>query len=118
MKIAIGADHGGVELKRALVAAMRAQGHDVTDHGTDGTASVDYPDFAASVTAAVQAGADFGVLVCGSGIGMCMAANRVPGIRAAVLHNEVVLAAFRTIATQTGFVASAGHARGPGRSHP
>lgn len=87
MKIAIGADHGGVELKHALVAAMRAQGHDVTDHGTDGTASVDYPDFAAPVTAAVQAGADFGVLVCGSGIGMCMAANRVPGIRAAVLHN-------------------------------
>ncbi len=88
MDIAIGADHGGVELKRALVEAMRAAGHVVMDCGTDGTASVDYPDFAAPVVARITAGqAQLGILVCGSGIGMCMAANRHAGIRAAVLHN-------------------------------
>ncbi|RVT91808.1 ribose 5-phosphate isomerase B [Rhodovarius crocodyli] len=88
LRIAIGADHGGVELKSQLIAAMQAAGHQVRDFGTDGTASVDYPDYAAPVTSAVLAGeADFGVLVCGSGIGMQISANRRPGIRATVLHN-------------------------------
>ncbi|MCS6891504.1 MAG: ribose 5-phosphate isomerase B [Rhodovarius sp.] len=88
LTIAIGADHGGVELKRILAAALSAQGHRVADCGTDGHTSVDYPDFAAPVVAEVKAGrARFGVLVCGSGIGMAIAANRHPGIRAAVLHN-------------------------------
>lgn len=88
LSIAIGADHGGVDLKSHLVAALKAAGHTVRDFGTDGTASVDYPDFAAPVSAAVTAGeVDFGVLVCGSGIGMQIAANRNPGIRATVLHN-------------------------------
>jgi ribose 5-phosphate isomerase B len=87
--IAIGADHGGEALKQQLVAVLRAAGHTVTDMGTHGSASVDYPDFAHPVCAAVEAGeARFGVLVCGSGIGMCISANRHAGIRAAVLHHS------------------------------
>lgn len=86
--IAIGADHAGLALKVALASALRASGHAVVDCGTDDLASVDYPDFAHAVSAKVLAGqVAFGVLVCGTGIGMCMAANRQPGIRAAVLHD-------------------------------
>lgn len=89
LTIALGADHAGLELKRALKAVLEAAGHAVTDLGTDGTESVDYPDFAHPVAAAVAGGAArFGVLVCGSGIGMAIAANRNPGIRATVLHNS------------------------------
>ena len=87
--IALGADHAGLELKRQLLAVLEAAGHTVNDHGTHGTESVDYPDFAHAVAAAVTSGAArFGVLVCGSGIGMAIAANRNPGIRATVLHNS------------------------------
>ncbi|WP_431280647.1 ribose 5-phosphate isomerase B [Humitalea sp. 24SJ18S-53] len=86
--VAIGSDHAGPALKEVLIAAMQAAGHDVIDCGTDGPASVDYPDFAAAVVDQVLTGrAAFGVLVCGTGIGMAMAANRCPGIRAAVLHD-------------------------------
>ena len=86
--IALGADHGGEALKNQLAAMLRAAGYPVTDFGTNGTASVDYPDFAHPVCAAVEAGAArYGVLVCGSGIGMCISANRHAGIRAAVLHH-------------------------------
>jgi len=86
--IALGADHAGLELKRQLLAVLEAAGHWVTDHGAHGPESVDYPDFAHPVAAAVATGAArFGVLVCGSGIGMAIAANRNPGIRATVLHN-------------------------------
>ncbi len=88
LTIALGADHGGIDLKRQLLAALREAGHAVTDLGTHGTESVDYPDFAQPVAAMVASGAArFGVLVCGSGIGMAITANRNPGIRAAVLHN-------------------------------
>jgi ribose 5-phosphate isomerase B len=87
--IAIGADHAGTSLKATLKAALEAAGHPVQDFGTDGPASVDYPDFAHAVCRAVAAGeARFGVLVCGTGIGMAIAANRHPGIRAAVLHDS------------------------------
>lgn len=86
--VALGADHGGLTLKPALRAALEAAGHTVLDFGTDGGESVDYPDFAHPVCAAVEAGrARYGVLVCGSGIGMAISANRHPGIRAAVLHD-------------------------------
>ncbi len=86
--IAIGADHGGVSLKSALIEALQAAGHSVTDMGTDGPASVDYPDYAAPVCKSVLDGsARFGVLVCGSGIGMSMAANRFRGIRCALIHD-------------------------------
>lgn len=87
--VALGCDHAGPALKAALRAALEAAGHEVLDLGTDGPDSVDYPDFAHAVAAAVEDGrARFGVLVCGTGIGMAIAANRHPGIRAAVLHGQ------------------------------
>lgn len=86
--VAIGGDHAGLPLKRVLQEALAAAGHPLLDFGTNEAASVDYPDFAHRVAAAVQDGrARFGVLVCGSGVGMAIAANRHPGIRAAVLHH-------------------------------
>ncbi|MEE2623627.1 MAG: ribose 5-phosphate isomerase B [Verrucomicrobiota bacterium] len=86
LRIAIGADHGGVEVKSAIMEALRAAGNKVVDYGTNSTDSVDYPDFANAVARSVAAGkADFGVLVCKSGIGMSIAANRVKGVRAARL---------------------------------
>lgn len=86
--VAIGADHAGLPLKSTLLASLEAAGHPVLDLGTHTPDSVDYPDFAHAVSAAVAAGrARAGVLVCGTGIGMAMAANRHPGIRAAVLHD-------------------------------
>ena len=86
LRIAIGADHGGVEVKSAIMEALRAVGNKVVDYGTNSTDSVDYPDFANAVARSVAADkADFGVLVCKSGIGMSIAANRVKGVRAARL---------------------------------
>jgi len=82
MRIAIGADHGGVDLKREIGEHLRGAGHEVLDLGTDGSTSVDYPDFARAVAEAVLGGADRGILVCGTGQGMAMTANKVPGIRA------------------------------------
>ena len=83
--IAIGADHAGYALKEKLKAWLSADGHRVIDHGTHSTDSVDYPDYAAVVAESVRSGrAERGVLVCGSGIGMAMAANKVAGVRAAV----------------------------------
>lgn len=88
MIIAIGSDHAGLPLKQALLAALEAGGHSVLDAGAFDTASVDYPDYAHEVSAKVATGeARFGVLVCGSGIGMSIAANRHPAIRAVNLHN-------------------------------
>ncbi|MCA3013508.1 MAG: ribose 5-phosphate isomerase B [Myxococcaceae bacterium] len=87
--IAIAADHAGVSLKAELVAELKKLGHEVVDLGPATTESVDYPDFAAKVTAQVTSGAaSLGVLVCGTGIGMSIAANKVPGIRAAVCRTE------------------------------
>lgn len=89
MIIAIGSDHAGLPLKQALLAALEAGGHQVLDAGTHGPESVDYPDFAQEVAAKVASGeARFGVLVCGSGIGMAIAANRHPAIRAVVVHSS------------------------------
>lgn len=83
MKIVAGADHAGYELKDVLVKLLREQGHDVEDLGTNGTASVDYPDFAHGVATAILTGrAERGLLVCGTGVGMAIAANRHQGIRA------------------------------------
>lgn len=88
-RIALGGDHAGLPLKRILAEALGAEGHEVLDFGTNEAASVDYPDFAHLVAAAVADGrARFGVLVCGSGIGMAIAANRHPAIRCAVLHDS------------------------------
>lgn len=86
--IALGSDHAGVALKDLLRQTLEAAGHPVTDFGTQGPASVDYPDFAAAACAAVANGsARFGVLVCGTGIGISMAANRNLAIRCALVHD-------------------------------
>jgi len=85
MRIAIGSDHGGFNLKAAVKDRLTALGHQVEDMGVFSTDSADYPFQAAAVAQAVAQGrAERGVLVCGSGIGMCMTANRFPGIRAAL----------------------------------
>ncbi len=84
-RVAVGADHAGVMLKDDLVAALRERGAAVEDVGTHGDASVDYPDFAHVVAAKVAAGeAELGLLVCGTGVGMSMSANRHAGVRAVV----------------------------------
>ena len=89
MRIALAADHAGYDMKRDLAAALRAQGHDVLDLGTNSTAAVDYPDSAEAVAGALCDGrADRGVIVCGSGAGVSIAANKFPGIRAAVCHDS------------------------------
>ncbi len=89
MKIAIGADHAGFAAKEEIKAVIKALGHQVADAGTMGDASVDYPDFAEKVARAVASGeADRGVLICGTGIGMSIAANKVHSIRAAVIADE------------------------------
>ena len=89
MRIAIGADHAGFALKQQLRDHLAAAGHDVADHGTHTETSCDYPDLAASVAHAVASGAaDRGILVCGSGVGMCIAANKVAGIRAALAVDD------------------------------
>lgn len=89
MKIAIGADHAGFEVKDRLAELLRSWGHTVLDAGTDGSDSVDYPDYAEEVAGRVGSGeADYGLLVCGSGIGMSIAANKVAGVRAALCSCE------------------------------
>lgn len=88
--IAIGSDHAGFDLKQALVQHLSVAGHRVIDQGPSKAERCDYPDFAESVARAVVNGkVDFGVLVCGSGIGMSIAANKVPGARAALVHDEM-----------------------------
>jgi ribose 5-phosphate isomerase B len=88
MRIAIGADHAGYELKEVIADHLRGQGHEVFDQGTSGTAPVDYPDFAEAVGNFVLNGqAERGVLICGSGVGASIAANKIPGIRAGLCHD-------------------------------
>jgi ribose 5-phosphate isomerase B len=83
MRIHLGADHAGFDLKEEVRASLEAAGHEIVDEGTFGSDSVDYPDFAERVGHAVASGdADIGVLVCGTGLGMAIAANKVPGVRA------------------------------------
>lgn len=89
MRIALGADHAGYELKEKLKPYLQARGDAVDDCGTASTASCDYPDFAHAVATRVASGsAKYGILVCGSGIGMAIAANKTPGIRAANVDSE------------------------------
>jgi ribose 5-phosphate isomerase B len=89
MRIALGSDHAGFDLKALLASTLTTWGHDVVDLGTqNATDSVDYPDYGAAVGHAVVTGrADLGVAVCGSGIGISIAANKVPGVRAALVHD-------------------------------
>ena len=88
MKIAIGSDHAGFELKRFLISRLSGLPHEVFDVGTHDTSSVDYPDFAEAVGCKVLEGtADRGILICGSGVGAAVAANKLPGIRAGLCHD-------------------------------
>ena len=89
MRVVVGSDHAGYALKEILKGELTERGHQVDDLGTsNGETSVDYPDFGAAVGRAVVSGqADLGVCTCGTGIGISMAANKVPGIRAAVIHD-------------------------------
>jgi len=88
VKLAIGADHAGVSYKDQLAAWLRDDGHDIQDVGTHGTESVDYPDFANAVAELVASNeVERGILVCGSAVGVCVAANKVPSIRAATCHD-------------------------------
>jgi len=91
MKIALGSDHRGFLVKQRIVSILQHLGHEVFDVGCAGAdTSVDYPDYAFDVARAVISGeADRGILVCGSGIGMCIAANKVPGVRAALCHDNI-----------------------------
>lgn len=88
MRIAIGADHAGFALKTELIGFLVEGGHEIDDLGTTSDESVDYPDFGAAVgTAVAEGAAEIGVCVCGTGIGISIAANKVPGVRAAVVHD-------------------------------
>jgi ribose 5-phosphate isomerase B len=88
VKIAIASDHAGFELKQQIAAQLSADGHDVQDFGTTSEASVDYPDFAEPAAREVAAGeAELGVLVCGSGVGVAIVANKVDGVRAVHAHD-------------------------------
>ncbi len=90
MRISIGSDHRGVNLKSKIDEFLAAEGHEVSNLGTDSTESCDYPDIAIAVAKAVAGGeAERGILVCGTGIGMAITANKVPGIRAAICNDEV-----------------------------
>ena len=85
MKIAVGCDHGGFELKNEIIKYLKSENYEVKDFGTYSTDSCDYPDIAQPVAEAVAAKEfDFGILICGTGIGIGIAANKVPGIRAAL----------------------------------
>jgi ribose 5-phosphate isomerase B len=88
MRLAIGADHAGFPLKQDLIPFLQELGHIVLDLGTNSTAPVDYPDFAEAVGLAVTDGrAERGILICGSGVGASVAANKLPGVRAGIAHD-------------------------------
>jgi ribose 5-phosphate isomerase B len=89
MRIGVAADHAGQTFKRELSAHLREQGHDVVDLGSSGTGAVDYPEYAVKLARAVASGdIERGIFTCGSGIGPMVAANKVPGVRAAVVSDE------------------------------
>ncbi len=88
MRIALGADHGGFHLKNRIREVLKDLGQEVTDFGCNDAASVDYPDYAEQVARGVSEGIfDRGILICGTGIGMSIAANKFPNVRAALCHN-------------------------------
>jgi RpiB/LacA/LacB family sugar-phosphate isomerase len=88
VRVAVGADHAGFELKEVIAAYLRHHGHEVIDKGTHGEEPVDYPDYAEAVGQAIVGGeAERGVLVCGSGVGASVSANKIPGIRAGLCHD-------------------------------
>jgi ribose 5-phosphate isomerase B len=90
MKIAVASDHRGTEVKSKILEMIRGMGHDALDYGPEGNESVDYPDFAAKVAQAIsETEIDRGVLICGTGIGMCIVANKYYGVRAASVWDDL-----------------------------
>jgi ribose 5-phosphate isomerase B len=88
VKVAVACDHAGFPLKHVVLEAVRAAGHEVIDLGTDSTEAVDYPDFSEKLGKAIQSGeAERGVLLCGSGVGACIAADKMKGVYAAICHD-------------------------------
>jgi ribose 5-phosphate isomerase B len=88
MKITIGSDHAGFELKKVLIEHLQKSGHELLDVGTHNTAPVDYPDYAEKVANGVlHGGTERGILICGSGVGASVAANKIPGVRAGLCHD-------------------------------
>jgi ribose 5-phosphate isomerase B len=113
MRWFVGADHAGVELKNHLVGVLRSLGDEVEDLGTHGAGSVDYPDFAAEVARRVAAGEGRGLLVCGTGIGMAIAANKIAGVRAAVVTDGFTAQAARAH-NDANVIALGARVTGPG----
>lgn len=114
MKIAIGADHGGVDLKKEVMDFLEKNGYEVINFGTDTHDAVDYPDIAEKVALAVKDGkADRGILICGTGIGISIAANKIPGIRCALLSDVFSAKATREH-NDANMMAMGGRVMGPG----
>lgn len=96
MKIAVASDHRGVNVKLRILEIIHGMGHEGIDHGVNSDESVDYPDFAAKVAGSVSAkDVDRGILICGTGIGMCIVANKFDGVRAAPVHDDITAAISR-----------------------
>jgi RpiB/LacA/LacB family sugar-phosphate isomerase len=88
MRVVLGSDHAGYELKEELKGLLRSLGHEIVDVGTNSTDPADYPDYAEALAGEIREGrADRGVLICGSGVGASVAANKIPGIRAGLCHD-------------------------------
>lgn len=114
MKIGIASDHGGLNIKRMLVETLSEAGYEVVDYGPNDMSSVDYPDYATKVTTAYKAGEiERGILICGTGIGMSIAANKVSGIRCALVH-DVFTAKVTKEHNDTNFIAMGERVIGPG----
>jgi ribose 5-phosphate isomerase B len=114
LKIAIGCDHGGFAVKADIVTLLKSMGHEVTDYGCESEQSVNYPDYAKNVCLAVEKGTvDRGILICGTGIGMSMAANRSKSIRAALCH-ELFTAAMSRAHNDANVLCLGARVVGPG----
>lgn len=114
MKIAIGCDHGGFILKKEIVEYLKKNGYEVIDFGTDSEDAVDYSDFAVAVAKCVVAGeADFGIVMCGTGIGISISANKVPGVRCALL-SDVFSAKATRLHNDANMIAMGGRVIGAG----
>ena len=114
MKIVLGCDHAGFELKDLVSAYLEGEGHEVIDEGTFSRESCDYPDFAEKVAMRVSSGeAERGILICATGIGMAMTANKVPGVRAAVC-NDLYTARYSRLHNDSNVLAIGARVIGPG----
>ncbi|BDF59604.1 ribose-5-phosphate isomerase [Christensenellaceae bacterium] len=114
MKVAFGCDHGGFVLKKEVMEYLEKNGHEVIDFGTNDEKSVDYPTYALDVAECVKEGkADLGILICGTGIGISISANKVPGIRCAAVSDTFTARATRQH-NNSNILAMGGRTLGPG----